>query len=161
MSEDKHPDPPEAGEAADLAAALDGEPRDAPEDTLETAELLRSSADRMLAPERREAVLTRILEGSRAELERRARGQAGAWRRWLLPAGGLAAAGAAAAVLLVWLPASAPACLPAPGRPLLEAQAAAAGGSEPAAARLRSAMRDYRERMLAELSARYASRGRK
>jgi hypothetical protein len=118
----EQPDEQELAEAAALAAALDGEPhdRDAPDDALATALLMRHGGQRgELSPERSEAILGALLRDARpaepslAEVPARAgddRTAVPAARKGLLVrlwpvAAGLAAA---AAIALAWLSSATP-----------------------------------------------------
>ncbi len=158
MSDDR-PGREEEEQAEALARALDGESAvpGVPRDALGVAGLLRLSQAGELDEARQESVLERVMsmvplpEGSSAP-------QRSPWLRWLVPAGGLAAA--AALVLVLVLPAGPEATeLPRPDAALLRHQAEAASGSATAARRLHAGMQRYRRDMLARLEERYA-RGR-
>jgi len=183
MSLQPPPSPEELRAAAALARALEGTPGapEAPSGALEAAQLLRYGVDADLDDGASERVLATVLadlevagafpaEAGPAhepapEPERL--GAAGIWRRlrgWLVPAGGVLAAGASAAALLLTLstgapPAPAPATLPRPDAALLRLQAQALSGraGQPGYDR---ALRGYRARLHASLADRYGEDAR-
>ncbi len=154
---DLEPTEEELREAAALAQALDrGSAREGlPDDAFEIAAMLRFGADGgELGEDRSDAILEEALRTARP---RRPRAEKGAWWRWLVPAGLVTAA--AAAALIGVLATQAPetpttaAVLPDPSSALLQAQAAAAAGDDPAA--LDRAMEAHRAQVLERLSERY------
>jgi len=167
MDDERDPTEEEIREAEALARALEGEAADeAPGDAMETAALLRASQDRGELSELRErAVRKRVLEADVAQEPNASEAEAledkggedepgTRWVRWVAPAATVAAA---AALMLVFVPAEAPpgTQLPQPGAGLLKAQAAAARGAGAEAAMLQAGMRRFRARYLAALERRY------
>ncbi len=161
MSEDDdmelEPTEEELREAAALAHALDrGSAKDGlPDDALQMAAMLRYGADGGdLDEERSDAILEEALRTARP---RRPRAEKGAWWRWLVPAGLVTAAAAAALIgVLATRTGEAPAtaaALPEPPSALLQAQAAAAAGDDPEA--LDRAMEAHRAAVLERLGERY------
>ena len=140
----------EKREAEALARALegDGSAENVPSDALEVAGLLRvSGEDTGLSDVRRDAVLKKLL--ARAAPGKRQV----PWLRWLVPAGGLAAAVAIFALTLTARIHPAP--LPRPGKELIEAQASVASGNGQAVAVLRDRMRQYRREIYKTLAEHY------
>jgi hypothetical protein len=135
----------EKSEAEALANALNGDrarpvAENIPTDALEVAGLLRvSREDAGLSDERRDAILKKVLFLGETEKRRVS------WLRWLVPAGGLAAATAILALTLT--ASSGPTPLPRPDKSLLETQAAVAAGNRQAVAVLQTKMRQYRREM--------------
>ena len=119
------------------------------------AEALADQGESDLAPERAEAVLARIMEQAGPVLDDRARDEARGWLRWGWPVGGLALAGATAALLLLFWPLG-PAVLPPPDAELLRAQAQAVLPGPGRSLALRQRMRAYRGRMFQALDERYS-----
>lgn len=167
MVDDEHATAREDRQADALARALEreGGADDLPEDALEAAALLRYSIDGgELAADRKAAILEEVLSTARAPGKAapsdRRRGLS-PWRRWLLPAGGLAAA--ASVALALWIGGRhasvlEPTRLPLPTATLLTAQLEAAGGSGDVT-HLSGEMRVYRHEMYAALGRRYAPAG--
>ncbi|MBW1810722.1 MAG: hypothetical protein JRJ87_21195 [Deltaproteobacteria bacterium] len=153
---DKEPTKQEALEAEALAKALDGDGtgHELAGDALETAALLRASHDSgELSAERENAVLQKIL----AEARNSGQKDPIAWLRWLIPAGGLAAAAVVGIVFAsgILSPFS-PASLPKPDITLLKAQSEAARGDPASISVLRTGMQTYRRSMYASLSEHYS-----
>lgn len=141
----------EKQEAEALARALEGDATagGVPSDALEVAGMLRVSAeDAGLSDARLDQILKTTLAGAEP-----AKKHAHLWR-WLVPAGGLAAA-AAAALIVLTLGAAGPTPLPRPSRELLAAQAALATGRPAAIAELKDEMQKYRRQMYKSLAERY------
>lgn len=167
MVDDEAATAQEDRQADALARALEreGGADDLPEDALEAAALLRYSLDGGELPaDRKAAILEEVLSTARAPGRAapsdRPRGLA-PWRRWLWPAGGLAAA--ASVALALWVTVHNPSVpeptrLPAPTAALLAVQLQAAGGSGDVA-QLSGEMRTYRHEMYAALGRRYAPAG--
>lgn len=156
MSE-QDPRPDEEREAEALAHALErGHGSDElPEDALETAALLRYGQDGgELGRERSEAILEEVLGSARAPESK----PSPSWLKWLVPLGGLAAAGAAVLIALRVVGPGGDAtavAMPEPDVELLRAQAEAAAGSDEAASALSSRMRDHRGQLVVALGERY------
>ncbi|HUU00187.1 MAG TPA: hypothetical protein VM425_01960 [Myxococcota bacterium] len=140
----------EKREAEALARALDGDgsAENVPSDALEVAGLLRvSGEDAGLSDVRRDAVLKKLL-ASVEPVKRQV-----PWLRWLVPAGGLAAA--VAIFALTFTARVGPAPLPLPDKELIEAQASVAAGNREAVAVLRDRMQQYRREIYKTLAEHY------
>jgi hypothetical protein len=149
----------ERREAEALAHALErGAAKDAlPQDALQTAALIRYSADGgALTKEREDAVLADVLAAAdRAVRSREPRKIA--WWQWALGLTGVALAAVLVMVIVRPEEAGAPTALPAPSPSLLEAQLAQTEGSEDGA-RFDDEMGRYRGAVYAALEARYGAR---
>jgi len=152
---DSEPTKQEAREAEALAKALDGDGSDLElaGDALETAALLRASRDSgELSAERENAVLDKILASAKSPKQK----EQAVWLRWLIPAGGLAAAAVVGIIFAsgIFSPLG-PANLPKPDTTLLKAQSEAAQGEPASILELRKGMQQYRGSMYASLSEHY------
>jgi hypothetical protein len=152
---DSEPTKQELLEAEALAKALDGDGTDheLASEALETAALLRASQDSgELSAERENAVLDKILASAKSSKQK----EQAVWLRWLIPAGGLAAAAVVGIIFVsgVLGPLN-PASLPKPDTTLLKAQSKAARGDRASISVLRTGMQQYRSSMYASLSEHY------
>ena len=153
MSEDEH-DEAERREAEALARALERGHAldDLPEEALQTAALLRYSADGgELSEGRRESILDEVLEAADRAAAKQPEAAATPWWRWTL---GLVGAGAAVALLLLFVvrPNPDPTALPAPTAALVGAQIDRLQGDDDG---FDEAMQGYRGDVYAALEARY------
>lgn len=159
-------DPEERLEAEALARALERGSADEalPDDALQTAALLRYSADGgALSKAREDALLSEVLEtAERVAARRPEEPPAAGWWRWLLGLVGVGAAVAAALLLVMRDPGPVePTALPSPEAALLTAQMqrlSAGAAGEPSDEDFEQAMRSYRGDVYAALSSRYGAR---